>query len=446
MRTEPARFEALDERFRGVDGDSRRRCCSAAAGGWKSRCTCQPDGTCCSATSPTTACCGGTRRRAWSATSAGPRATPTAARSTAPGRLVTCEQGRRRVTRTEHDGTSTVLADRYDGKRLNSPNDVVERADGSIWFTDPSYGIDSDYEGHRAASEIGGCHVYRIDPAGGVSAIVADDFDRPNGLAFSLDERRLYVVRQPPKPHPPFDVTDEGGLSGGDVFADCDAGAFDGLRLDADGRVWAAAHDGLHCFDPDGTLLGKLLVPEVVANLAFGGPAQPAVHDGDDEPVLAARQVQRRRLPRPIGAPLGRRATSSRSMASPSLVGRRTSCSRSISRPAGCRRELVLGVEQPRVPGAAHPVGEVAPGVADDHQRAGGRQPGSDPPEDIVDDVEVNHEHQVVVDADLRLPGTHVVDDPRDGDGPGLRPPACDGDTGEVDRRDLPPKPANHAA
>ena len=188
------------------------------------------------------------------------------------GRLLSCEQGNRRLTRTEHDGSITVLADRYDGRRLNSPNDVVERADGSIWFTDPSYGIDSDYEGHKAASEIGACHVYRIAPDTGEVRIVADDFIRPNGLAFSLDERQLYIVDTRKKHIRLFDVADDGTLSGGKVFATCDAGSFDGVRLDAAGRLWAAAHDGLHCFDPDGTLIGKLRLPEIVANLTFGGP------------------------------------------------------------------------------------------------------------------------------------------------------------------------------
>jgi gluconolactonase len=188
------------------------------------------------------------------------------------GRLVSCEQGNRRVTRTEHDGSITVLADRYDGKRLNSPNDVVERADGSIWFTDPSYGIDSDYEGHKAPSEIGACHVYRIDPVSGEVRIVAHDFERPNGLAFSADESRLYIVDTRAKHIRRFAAAEDGTLSGGEVFATCDAGSFDGIRLDDAGRVWAAAHDGLHCFDPDGTLIGKLLVPEIVANFTFGGP------------------------------------------------------------------------------------------------------------------------------------------------------------------------------
>ncbi|ONI81673.1 gluconolactonase [Actinosynnema sp. ALI-1.44] len=189
------------------------------------------------------------------------------------GRLVSCEHGNRRVTRTEHDGTVTVIADRYQGKRLNSPNDVVEHSDGSIWFTDPSYGIDSDYEGYRADSEIGACHVYRVTPDGQVR-IAADDFERPNGLAFSVDERKLYIAdtRQNPSHIRVFDVADDGTLTGGDVFGTCDSGAFDGVRVDAAGRVWAAAHDGLHCFDPDGTRIGQLLVPEICSNLTFGGP------------------------------------------------------------------------------------------------------------------------------------------------------------------------------
>lgn len=187
------------------------------------------------------------------------------------GRLVSCEQGPRRVTRTEHDGSVTVLADSWDGKRLNSPNDIVERADGSLWFTDPSYGIDSNYEGFHADSEIGACYVYRLDPATGALRVVADDFDRPNGLAFSADERRLYIVDSLRQHMRVFEVADDASLSGGEVFATCDAGNFDGIRLDTAGRIWAAAWDGLHCFDPDGTLLGKLHIPEAVANFTFGG-------------------------------------------------------------------------------------------------------------------------------------------------------------------------------
>jgi gluconolactonase len=187
------------------------------------------------------------------------------------GRLVSCEHGGRQVTRTEPDGSVTVLADRFDGMRLNSPNDVVERADGSIWFTDPGYGIDSDYEGHKAESEIGGCHVYRIDPATGQVRRVASDFNRPNGLAFSMGERQLYITDSAERHIRLFGVADDSTLTGGEVFARCDAGTFDGVRLDDSGRIWAAAGDGVHCFDPDGTLIGKLRVPEVVANITFGG-------------------------------------------------------------------------------------------------------------------------------------------------------------------------------
>ncbi len=186
------------------------------------------------------------------------------------GRVVTCEHGGRRVTRLEPDGSTTVLADRWQGRRLNSPNDVVERADGTVWFTDPSYGIDTDYEGDRADSEIGGCYVFRIDPDGAVE-VVADDFVRPNGLAFSADESQLYVVDTRARHIRRFDVSAEGGLTGGEVFADAGGSAYDGVRLDEEGRLWAAAEDGIHCFDPDGTLLGKLLLPETASNLTFGG-------------------------------------------------------------------------------------------------------------------------------------------------------------------------------
>jgi gluconolactonase len=187
------------------------------------------------------------------------------------GRLLRCEHGARRVTRIEPDGSTTVLADAWQGRRLNSPNDVVERSDGSVWFTDPSYGIDSDYEGYRAEPEIDGCHVYRIDPDGGVAA-VAQDFVRPNGLAFTADERHLLVVDTRRKHIRRFEVTTDAALLDRGVFAECDAGSFDGIRFDDRGRLWAAAHDGLHCFDDSGVLLGKLRLPEVCSNLTFGGP------------------------------------------------------------------------------------------------------------------------------------------------------------------------------
>ena len=128
------------------------------------------------------------------------------------GRLISCEHGNRQVTRTEPDGSITVLASHYEGKRLNSPNDVVERSDGSVWFTDPSYGIDSDYEGHKAPSEIGACHVYRVAPETGEVRIAADGFLRPNGLAFSADERQLYIVDTRKKHIRLFDVASDGAL------------------------------------------------------------------------------------------------------------------------------------------------------------------------------------------------------------------------------------------
>jgi gluconolactonase len=172
-----------------------------------------------------------------------------------------------------------VLADRYQGKRLNSPNDVVVRSDGSIWFTDPSYGIDHDYEGLRQERELDGCHVYRVDPGTAEVTRVADDFARPNGLAFSPDESRLYIADTGATHDPDgprhirvFDVVDDRTLAGGDVFAVCDAGLFDGFRVDEAGRLWASADDGVHCLDTDGTLIGKIRVPETVSNVCFGGP------------------------------------------------------------------------------------------------------------------------------------------------------------------------------
>jgi gluconolactonase len=189
------------------------------------------------------------------------------------GRLVSCEHGNRRVTRTEHDGSITVLADEYDGKRLNSPNDVVVRSDGAVYFTDPAYGIESDYEGHKSEMEQSGCFVFRVDPVTGTLAKVADDFDRPNGLVFSRDERALYISDTgAPKHMRVLDVADDGTLSNSREFAKCTVGGFDGFRLDDTGNIWTSAGDGVHCIHPDGTLIGKVLVPETVANVAWGWP------------------------------------------------------------------------------------------------------------------------------------------------------------------------------
>ena len=187
------------------------------------------------------------------------------------GRLVSCEHGKRRVTRTELDGRITVLAERYEGKRFNSPNDIVVKSDGSVWFTDPDYGILTDYEGHRSASEIGACHVYRIDPAGGVERVPVD-FDKPNGIAFSPDESRLFIADTGrPNCIRVHDVLDGCRLGPGRTFAEVRPGGADGFRFDEHGNLWTSAGDGVHVYDPQGTLLGKIRIPEVVSNIAFGG-------------------------------------------------------------------------------------------------------------------------------------------------------------------------------
>jgi gluconolactonase len=196
------------------------------------------------------------------------------------GRLVTCEHLTRRVTRTEHNGEITVVADRWQGRRLNSPNDVIVHSDGAVWFTDPTYGILSDYEGQKADSEIGACGVYRVDPVSGVVEQVADDFVKPNGLAFSPDERVLYIADTGASHDPAgprhirrFDVGADGRtLRNSLVFAECTAGLFDGFRIDRDGRLWTSAADGVHVYSPAGELIGKILLPEPVANVCFGGP------------------------------------------------------------------------------------------------------------------------------------------------------------------------------
>jgi gluconolactonase len=195
------------------------------------------------------------------------------------GRLLTCESGSRRVTRTERDGRLTVIADNYEGKRFNSPNDIVVRTDDSIWFTDPDYGILSDYTGNKAESELGRRCVFRFKPREGRLSIATDELDKPNGLAFSPDEKILYVAdsgatHRQDGPHEivAFDISDDGDLSGKRVFAAINPGVPDGLRVDVDGNVWSTAADGVHCFAPDGELIGKILTPETATNLTFGGP------------------------------------------------------------------------------------------------------------------------------------------------------------------------------
>ena len=193
------------------------------------------------------------------------------------GRLITCSHRRRCVLRTELGGEVTVLADRFEGKRLNSPNDVVVKSDGTIWFSDPPYGIQTDYEGGRQDQQLA-ARVYRLDPRSGALSVVTDDFEGPNGLCFSPDERRLYIVEtgrlfadDPVRHIRVFDVDEAGGLRNGRVFHTVTPGNADGIRCDEDGHVWSSAGDGVHCIDPSGALLGKIKVPFPVANLTFGG-------------------------------------------------------------------------------------------------------------------------------------------------------------------------------
>ena len=183
------------------------------------------------------------------------------------GRIVTCEHGARRVSLTELDGTVRVLVDRFEGKKFNSPNDVVVKSDGSIWFTDPPYGLPRGEQ-----RELDKNYVFRLDPKSGQITIVASDFDMPNGLCFSPDESKLYIADSG-RPHHVrvFDVTDSGTLINGKIFCVIDKGAPDGMRCDEQGNLWSSAGDGVHIFSPDGKLLGKIHVDETPANLCFGG-------------------------------------------------------------------------------------------------------------------------------------------------------------------------------
>jgi gluconolactonase len=193
------------------------------------------------------------------------------------GRLVSCEHDARRVTRTEHDGTIAVVCDRFDGKPLNSPNDVVVKSDGSIWFTDPPFGILGHYEGHTATPELP-TSVYRVDGASGEVTVVTGAVNRPNGLCFSPDESKLYVVESGTVPRTirVFDVVGGTKLAGGHVFIDAGPGVPDGLRCDTDGNLWCGwgggeGHDGVAVFDPEARMIGRILLPERAANVCFGG-------------------------------------------------------------------------------------------------------------------------------------------------------------------------------
>jgi gluconolactonase len=195
------------------------------------------------------------------------------------GRLVTCEHLGRRISRTEPDGNVITLVSHLDGKRLNSPNDVNVKSDGTIWFSDPNYGIMSNDEGYMAPSEIGSNNVYRFDPVSGELSVVADDFEKPNGLAFSPNADKLYISDSS-RSHDPngkhhirvFDVVDGRFLKNSRVFAVVDPGIADGFRIDQHGHIFTSAGDGIHVYSSAGRRLGKIFVPEAVANCTFGGP------------------------------------------------------------------------------------------------------------------------------------------------------------------------------
>lgn len=202
------------------------------------------------------------------------------------GRLISCEQGRRGVSRTEKDGTVTMLVDKFDGKRFNSPNDVVVKSDGSIWFTDPPYGIISNDEGYMAMSQIMGCWVYRFDPASGEIDVATVDVQRPNGLCFSPDESIMYVADMSIHEFPTlgrrqltaFDVVDGKRLANGRKLADIAPGLPDGFRVDRAGRIFTSSLDSIQVVNPDGKIIGKIMVPEKIANCTFGGPNEDILY------------------------------------------------------------------------------------------------------------------------------------------------------------------------
>ena len=195
------------------------------------------------------------------------------------GRLITCNHLSRSVTRTEHSGEVTTLASHFDSKRLNSPNDIVVKSDGSIWFTDPDYGIMSDYEGCKSPSEQSSCNVFRIDQKTGNVDLITDRLIKPNGLCFNKSESKLYVsdtggshVEGGPRNIYSFDLKGEAVFSENpELFAECSNGLFDGFRIDSEDRIWTSAADGVHCYNSVGVLIGKIKIPEIVSNVCFGG-------------------------------------------------------------------------------------------------------------------------------------------------------------------------------
>ncbi len=215
------------------------------------------------------------------------------------GNMISCEHSGRCVSRTTLDGRYEMIVSHWNGKRFNSPNDVVVKSDGTIWFTDPPYGIISDYEGIKAESEIGKNQVYRFDPANGEVTVVADDFDRPNGLAFSPDESEIYIADSGhargggvfddkyPRHVRVLKVVDGKKLGKSRVLAEIKPKVPDGLRVDTEGLVWISSGDGIHCYTPSGDRLGRVLVPETCANLTFGGHGKSRMFICGDSSIYA---------------------------------------------------------------------------------------------------------------------------------------------------------------
>lgn len=213
------------------------------------------------------------------------------------GRVVSCEHGRRAISRTEHDGSVTLLIDKVEGKRFNSPNDVVVRSDGTLWFTDPPYGIVNDEEGYHAHSQVIGCYLYCFDPASGQLSIAASDLQRPNGLAFSPDESLLYVADMSVVDFPTLGrrqlrvyKVDGRELVAGQFFAEVAPGFPDGFCVAANGDIYCSCADGVIIFDSSGRTRGKIALPERVSNCTLGGP------QGDELYITATTSLYRVRL------------------------------------------------------------------------------------------------------------------------------------------------------